>query len=661
MNWVGGSRNRLMVKNDAKKQREFFEKRKMQQKLKNMGMAMQSSPIGSSSGSMDLVTLFVVNQIAAKKEHKDPPKVAVFGSSEGRSKHKRNEPLVLPMSPCSPSKLSLVESQPQYSVQRSRKRTYVIPQGFKCGQLSPVLESAFSDISASEYLPPRGDLLSPFSTSSVSSGQGIFPLPLNLQLRGQTQAQPPLQCSPSPWDTSGLEHTKFQTFFQPRGMRDGISWSSGSKPAFYQLETPTAAQVLFGSPEPNKARGLVRNQVTFSLNQVGDKEPVLDFTLNQSESEQQFEEDVFRGFSNEEYDTDASHFGSVKPRIYLKEETPVKSIAPQTVPDSQCMGVELSNCTDMNCSCLEDNNGSMNGYECSPSYSCRAGYLSSESNDDEECCQPMDHTCSADAVNLNLGSQGNPTHSDYRPEPLTPCIQPQTNTRDYQKLTENDLRSNGTAQFVSPHLLAQTPISKKCKCDKTSNEMRDAGTQTIDISPAETCEASTQCSLVLESMREGFNLYPPPVDMSVLHSATGRQTGCTDAAKPDTHTSSSAKSRSGGNHMPWSKMKSKAGPLSGTLNKVTANNSEGKVILQRPINPFVDVLNITDATVKQEDGEGREERGQQKNGPMMKDLSAEVKEELTSDTRVNRLSEEAETLQEIADILLLLKQRKKEG
>lgn len=46
---------------------------------------------------------------------------------------------------------------------------------------------------------------------------------------------------------------------------------------------------------------------------------------------------------------------------------------------------------------------------------------------------------------------------------------------------------------------------------------------------------------------------------------------------------------------------------------------------------------------------------------MMKDLSTEVREELTSDTRVNRLSEEAETLQEIADILLLLKQRKKDG
>lgn len=45
----------------------------------------------------------------------------------------------------------------------------------------------------------------------------------------------------------------------------------------------------------------------------------------------------------------------------------------------------------------------------------------------------------------------------------------------------------------------------------------------------------------------------------------------------------------------------------------------------------------------------------------MKNLSSEVKEEVTSATRVNSCSEEAETLLEIADILLLLKQRKEEG
>lgn len=209
----------------------------------------------------------------------------------------------------------------------------------------------------------------------------------------------------------------------------------------------------------------------------------------------------------------------------------------------------------------------------------------------------MDHTCHADVVNPNLGSQGNATHSYYRPEPLTPHIDPQNNTRGHQTVTENDLRSNGTAQLVSPHLLAQTPNSKKCKCQKTSSEMRDTGTQTTDISTPEKCNVSTQCSPVLDSMSEAlrFNLYPPPVDMPVQDSATRRQTGCTDAAESDTHTSSSSKFKIGGNNTPRSNTKCKTGPLSGTWNKVTANNSEGRAILQRPTNPIVDILSMTDA------------------------------------------------------------------
>lgn len=47
-------------------------------------------------------------------------------------------------------------------------------------------------------------------------------------------------------------------------------------------------------------RNHARQEVTFSLDQPEDREQMLDFTFNQSETELQIEGDVFRGFSTEE-------------------------------------------------------------------------------------------------------------------------------------------------------------------------------------------------------------------------------------------------------------------------------------------------------------------------------------------------------------------------
>lgn len=56
-----------------------------------------------------------------------------------------------------------------------------------------------------------------------------------------------------------------------------------------------------------EARDHAGHEVTFSLNQPEDRELVLDFTLNQSEAEQHFEEDVFRGFSTKECEREGEH------------------------------------------------------------------------------------------------------------------------------------------------------------------------------------------------------------------------------------------------------------------------------------------------------------------------------------------------------------------
>ncbi|XP_009884245.1 PREDICTED: uncharacterized protein C12orf40 homolog [Charadrius vociferus] len=65
MNWVGGSRSRIVLKQERRKQKEFFEKRKLKSKMKLLGV---SSP-KSSAVSLDLLNLYVVNQISNKKDN----------------------------------------------------------------------------------------------------------------------------------------------------------------------------------------------------------------------------------------------------------------------------------------------------------------------------------------------------------------------------------------------------------------------------------------------------------------------------------------------------------------------------------------------------------------------------------------------------------------
>ncbi|XP_065521094.1 regulator of DNA class I crossover intermediates 1 [Lathamus discolor] len=67
MNWVGGSRSRIILKQERRKQKEFFEKKKLKSKMKLLRV---SSP-KSSAVSLDLLNLYVVNQISTKKDNSE--------------------------------------------------------------------------------------------------------------------------------------------------------------------------------------------------------------------------------------------------------------------------------------------------------------------------------------------------------------------------------------------------------------------------------------------------------------------------------------------------------------------------------------------------------------------------------------------------------------
>ncbi|KAI2665282.1 hypothetical protein H4Q32_021513 [Labeo rohita] len=132
---------------DTIKQKAFFQKQRMKRNLKKTDPSKEYNP-----ENMDLLTLFIVNQIASKKE--------------------QTEPLELPVSPCAPSNLNLVTSQPQYSINTPgyKVRKHRLSEEFKFKPLSPLLESNLSDASGSENQPQP-------SSTSAGSENPIQPKP----------------------------------------------------------------------------------------------------------------------------------------------------------------------------------------------------------------------------------------------------------------------------------------------------------------------------------------------------------------------------------------------------------------------------------------------------------------------------------------------------
>ncbi|XP_043569131.1 uncharacterized protein C12orf40-like [Chiloscyllium plagiosum] len=109
--WLFGGRkqNRIKLKQQKKQQKEFFEKRKLKSKFKLKDAPL--SPQQNSSVSWDLLTLHIVNRIAAKKEQIDGPnKVTQVHMKKDAKVPIRQHDIELPMSPCStPSRICLEE------------------------------------------------------------------------------------------------------------------------------------------------------------------------------------------------------------------------------------------------------------------------------------------------------------------------------------------------------------------------------------------------------------------------------------------------------------------------------------------------------------------------------------------------------------------------
>ncbi|XP_007941375.2 uncharacterized protein C12orf40 homolog [Orycteropus afer afer] len=106
MNWVGGARTRVLIKQEKRKQKEYFEKKKLKSKMELLEVL---SPAKNSTVSLDLLNLYIVNQISCKKKTSETVRKPIHVNMNRDIKMPlRKHDVELTMSPnCVPSKLCI--------------------------------------------------------------------------------------------------------------------------------------------------------------------------------------------------------------------------------------------------------------------------------------------------------------------------------------------------------------------------------------------------------------------------------------------------------------------------------------------------------------------------------------------------------------------------
>ncbi|XP_060745725.1 uncharacterized protein LOC132859135 [Tachysurus vachellii] len=250
MNWVGGWRSRVMKSGDTRKQKEFFEKKRMQNRHNLSAPPPPVTPKKGNVGNMDLLTMFIVEQIALKKEHAGNHKKTHLPKSKGIDKYMSGQSLELPMSPCSPSRLSLAESKSHYSEQTLglKQRKHSLLDEFKFNTLSPLLETNLSDAGTSVCQHRVPGSVGSISSASPSSSEAFnlqsrptvhnSPLPPT-ELYSTKSLQPVGMCEYNPQWTEPFQTEAPQTRFA-----DGVQFGSvlhrseSSGPSIYSVENP---------------------------------------------------------------------------------------------------------------------------------------------------------------------------------------------------------------------------------------------------------------------------------------------------------------------------------------------------------------------------------------------------------------------------------------
>ncbi|XP_006865406.1 PREDICTED: uncharacterized protein C12orf40 homolog [Chrysochloris asiatica] len=145
---------RVLVKQERRKQKEYFEKKRLKSKMKLLGVL---SPAKNSTVSLDLLNLYIVNQISCKKEISETVRKPIHVNLNRDIKMPfRKHDLELPVSPnCVPSKLCLDDTESNVYYQRLGSKEELAPvQTSKVMDSCSVFESQVNKIENCRFSPP---------------------------------------------------------------------------------------------------------------------------------------------------------------------------------------------------------------------------------------------------------------------------------------------------------------------------------------------------------------------------------------------------------------------------------------------------------------------------------------------------------------------------
>ncbi|XP_076860868.1 uncharacterized protein redic1 [Brachyhypopomus gauderio] len=585
-----------MKKSDTKKQREFFEKRRMQKRQNHLRPP--SSPKEGNTVNMDLLTMFIVNQISFKKEHTGKPKIHQ-ADLKGPHKSMSQRPLELPMSPCSPSALNLANSQSQCSphIPGLKKRKSSLFEEYKFKVMSPLQECSLSLCS---------------SASSVSSET------YNLHPR----LTPCISC-PSPWTSSCTNAP------QPEGV--------------CEYDPCTARSFQTQTPQPSPPMGV---QFGSSLHSTETNMPFMESEYLQKpiEKHKHQEESLFLEFSCEKFRPE-DIFSKRTHRIHLQKETPTTLLTAahelcSTDHNGDFSPQQIHRRDDCR-SCGIHTIDTKNTSESPPYCSLREGCASSDDEEGREQCirtsAPLMRICQC---------QHSPESPFWSVMSATSSLSP-----------------------VGP-FRQQTDATNAGIYDKASLRTQDTGTQTVANSTSASCDAVVQDSLLKAHKTNTSTELTARGTCNEGQPATTRwQTGYSCEGLLNGTRCAPAERHTGMWNTPW-KMLPTRETKQQTHKAITGQESSCTPKNQACMKKLLSPLKSSHASApeSQENAAARGGRGGcegHKQGRENPDPTRSVggTEEHANGSGAKRganwVSEETETLHEIANILLMLKYRNK--